>query len=110
MFGDNGSVVNGGSLPHSPLKKRHLALAYHYTREAVASGAIDYQFIPGEYNPADLLSKHWGYQQVWQLLQPILFWQGNPSDLLLKDSVSGQTKGSDKCSVLQSAEKDDGRA
>ena len=38
--------------------------------------------IPGVQNPADILSKHWGYQQVWKTLQPILFWQGDPIDLL----------------------------
>ena len=38
--------------------------------------------IPGVENPADILSKHWGYQQVWKTLQPILFWQGDPIDLL----------------------------
>ena len=106
LFGDNGSVVKGGSMPHSPLKKRHLALAYHYTREAVASNAVDYQFIPGDLNPSDTLSKHWGYQQVWPLIQPILFWKGNPSDLLLKERVFGGTKGSDKCSVLTDATRD----
>jgi hypothetical protein len=75
--------VKGGSAPFSPLKKRHHALAYHYTREAVASKAIDFQFIPGHLNPADILSKHWGYQQVWaSALQPILFWKGDTAVLL----------------------------
>jgi hypothetical protein len=84
LFGDNGSVVKGGSMPHSPLKKRHQALSYHYTREAVASKAIDFQFIPGHLNPADILSKHWGYQQqVWaSALRPILFWKGDTATLL----------------------------
>ena len=83
LFGDNGSVVTSGSLPHSPLRKRHHALSYHYTREAIASGAVDFQFLPGHLNPADILSKHWGYQQVWSsALRPILFWQGDTSDLL----------------------------
>jgi hypothetical protein len=45
LFGDNGSVVKSGSMPHSPLKKRHHALSYHYTHEAVASNAVDFQFI-----------------------------------------------------------------
>jgi hypothetical protein len=77
LFGDNGSVVKSGSMPHSPLRKRHHALAYHYTREAVASDALDFQFLPGHLNPADILSKHWGYPQVWaSALRPILFWKG----------------------------------
>jgi hypothetical protein len=84
LFGNNGSVVKSGSAPFSPLKKRHHALAYHYTREAVASKAIDFQFIPGHLNPSDILSKHWGYQQVWaSALRPILFWKGDTATLLM---------------------------
>jgi Reverse transcriptase (RNA-dependent DNA polymerase) len=84
LFGDNESVVTSGSFPHSPLRKRHHALSYHYSREAIASGAVDFQFIPGHLNPADILSKHWGYQQVWtSALRPILFWKGDTSSLLL---------------------------
>ena len=37
LFGDNKSVVTSGSVPHSRLSKHHHALAYHYTRQAVAS-------------------------------------------------------------------------
>jgi hypothetical protein len=82
LFGDNGSVVTGGSVPHSPLKKRHHALSYHYTREAVVSKVVDFQFIPGHLNPADILSKHWGYQQVWaSALRPMLFWTGHTTVL-----------------------------
>jgi hypothetical protein len=93
LFGDNGSVIKSGSMPHSPLKKRHHALSYHYTREAVASNAIDFQFIPGHLNPADILSKHWGYQQVWaSALRPILFWKGNTSELFLDINQPKQRK------------------
>jgi hypothetical protein len=93
LFGDNGSVIKSGSMPHSPLKKRHHALSYHYTREAVASNAVDFQFIPGHLNPADILSKHWGYQQVWaSALRPILFWKGNTSELFLDINQPKQRK------------------
>ena len=84
MFGDNESVVKSGSLPHSPLHKRWHGLAHHYTREAVASGMVDFHHIPGEINPADILSKHWGYSQVWEQLQPMLFWEGNTEDLFTR--------------------------
>jgi hypothetical protein len=63
---------------------RHHGLSYHITREAVASKTVDFRFIPGHLNPADILSKHWGYQQVWaSALRPILFWKGDTSELLL---------------------------
>ena len=93
LFGDNGSVVTSGSLPHSPLRKRHHALSYHYTREAIASGAVDFQFLPGHLNPADILSKHWGYQQVWaSALRPILFWKGDTANLLLEGEAAMKKK------------------
>jgi hypothetical protein len=99
LFGDNGSVVTSGSLPDSPLRKRHHALSYHCTRESIASGAVKFHHLTGDSNPADILSKHWGYQQVWPTLQAMLFWRGNPSELLLKNDPPSQGKGSDKCSI-----------
>jgi len=99
LFGDNGSVVTSSSVPESPLRKQHQSLAYHYTREAIASGAVDFRHLPGDLNPADILSKHWGYAQVWPMLRTVMFWTGNPSDLLLETTPHPQQKGSEKCSV-----------
>ena len=39
------------------LKKRSMALSFHRTREAIASGAIELQHISGEQNWADFLTK-----------------------------------------------------
>ena len=85
MFGDNKSVVDSSMTPHAKLHKRHMALSFHRVREAIASKIIGFYHIPGDDNPADILSKHWGYQQVWKLLNPLLFWQGNTLDLLELD-------------------------
>jgi hypothetical protein len=74
MFGDNDAVVNSASIPQSKLHKRHMALSYHRVREAIASGFLQFHHIPGESNPADIVSKHWAYAKVWQLLRPLLFW------------------------------------
>ena len=82
LFGDNESVVKSGSIPHSRLSKRHHALAYHYTREAVASKMVAFHHIPGTINPADILSKHWGHNDVYPMLRPLLFYQGNTLDLI----------------------------
>ena len=77
LFGDNKSVVNVASTPHAKLHKCHTALSFHHVCKAVAAKIIGFYFIEGENNSADNLSKHWGYQQVWKLLHPILFWKGN---------------------------------
>jgi hypothetical protein len=82
LFGDNKSVVKSGSVPHSLLHKRHHALAYHFVRESVAAGIIAFHHIPGAINPADILSKHWGYSQVWPTMQPLLFWKGDTQELI----------------------------
>ena len=82
VLGDNKSVVDGATIPHRRLNKRHLMLSWHYVREAIATGMYDYVHIPGSINPADILSKHWNYQNVWPMLRPILFWKGNTGDLI----------------------------
>jgi hypothetical protein len=82
VFGDNKTVVDGATIPHAKLHKRHNALSFHRVREAMASRFMKMFHIPGEYNPADILSKHWGYRQVWSMLQAILFYQGNTMDLI----------------------------
>jgi hypothetical protein len=79
MVGDNKTVVESAVQPHSRLHKSHLMLSYHYVREAIASGNYAYVWLNGKDNPADILSKHWGYQAVWPLLQPLLFWKGDTS-------------------------------
>ena len=82
MFGDNQSVVTNSTLPHSQLNKRHNALAYHRVREAVAcKDMLGFYHIPGDKNPADILSKHWGFQQVWPQLKALLYWSGETQNI-----------------------------
>ena len=84
MFGDNKAIVDSGSLPHAKLHKRHTMLSYHHVREAIAIGMVKFFHIPGEINSADILSKHWGHQQIWKQLQLLLFWKGDTRKLFGK--------------------------
>ena len=102
LFGDNESVVNSSAQPFAKLHKRHNALSFHRVREAIAAGILNFNFVDGKLNPADILSKHWGYQQVWKLLQPLLFWHSDPADLLdddiappEQDAVADEVKTAD---------------
>jgi len=73
--------------PHAKLHKRHNALSFHRVREAIAAKLIDFRHVRSAANPADVLSKHWGYQAVWPLLQPLLFWRGDTKALLDLDKT-----------------------
>jgi Reverse transcriptase (RNA-dependent DNA polymerase) len=85
MFGDNESVVKSSTIPQSQLGKRHHALAYHFAREAIASKMVVFSHLPSELNVADILSKHWGHSQVYQLLKPIFFYVGDTLDLIREE-------------------------
>jgi hypothetical protein len=82
MFGDNQAVVMNSSIPHSSLNKRHNALSYHQVREMIAAKILGYNWIDGKLNPTDIVSKHWAYPQIWHLLKPLLFYSGDPGDLI----------------------------
>ena len=72
MFGNNESVVNSSTNVHAQLHKHHNALSFHQVHEAIASKFVDFAFLPGHENPADILSKHWAYGSIKDLLLPIL--------------------------------------
>jgi hypothetical protein len=74
MFGDNQSVVTSSTLPQSKLNKFHVALVYHQVREAISKRVLEFHFLDGTINPADMLSKYAGYQQFWPILHSLLFW------------------------------------
>jgi len=57
LFGDNSSMITNTSLPHSTLKKRSNANAYHRVREAVAAGFIRMVHCGTKYNLADIGTK-----------------------------------------------------
>jgi len=81
MFGDNQSVVRSSTVLEAKLHKRHTALSFHRVCEAIASKYLEFRFIPGAENPADILSKHWSHAAIWDQLRPLLFWYGNTENM-----------------------------
>ena len=78
-------MVTSSTLPHSGLNKRWNALSYHSVREAVASKMVRFYHIKGEHNPADVLSKHVGFPEMWRSIKSLLFWQGDTTKCLTKE-------------------------
>ena len=93
MFGDNGSVFSSASIPPAKLQKCHVALSFHIFREAITEGIMTFTFLAEKDNPAGILSKQWGYQQVLKLLQPILFWRGDTMDIISNQDKDGTKDG-----------------
>ena len=81
VFGDNESVVKSATQLQAKLHKRHNMLSFHFVREAIARGYIAFTHIPGQENPSDIMSKHWGYSDIWAVLKPLLFWEGDTLDI-----------------------------
>ena len=77
VIGDNKSMIDSAAFPHAKLHKRHTMLSFHRVREAMAAGIAAIFHVDGVSNPSDILSKHWGYSQVWDVLKPLLFWKGD---------------------------------
>jgi hypothetical protein len=92
MFGDNQSVVNSSMQVHAKLHKRHTMLSFHRVHEAIAAGIVHFHHIPGQCNPADILSKHWGYSQVWLRLKALLFWHGD-TGIIEENTVTSDKRG-----------------
>jgi hypothetical protein len=88
MFGENNSVEDSSMQLHAKLHKRHTMLSFHHVREAIASGIVGFFYVPGDINPADILSKHWGYSQVRERLKSLLFWKGDTADIIIENPTS----------------------
>jgi hypothetical protein len=87
MLGDNKSVVDSSMQLCVKLHKQHTMLSFHSVREAIASGIVGFLYIPGDINPADILSKHWGYSQIREHLKSLLFWKCDTADILLENPM-----------------------
>ena len=72
VFCDNESVFKNSTRPESTLKKKHNAIAYHRTREAVASGIVRLAKEDGRFNLADVLTKLMPGPKLKQLISCIL--------------------------------------
>ena len=81
LFGDNMSVVINSTIPSSTLKKRWNALSYHRVCKFVAAGIINVVHIPGDENPADVLTKFLPHHKLYKLMREFLFWYNKDNHL-----------------------------
>ena len=82
MFLDKQSVYCSAIQPHANLHKRQNTLYVHQFREAITYNMVYFYHVSGGDNPADILSNHWKYTNIWGLLQPLIFCMVNTMDFL----------------------------
>ena len=60
ICGDNQGSIFIASNPVTEKRSKHIDIRYHFIRKVIADGRVEVYFIPGEDNPADLLTKNLG--------------------------------------------------
>jgi hypothetical protein len=73
VFCDNESVFKNATRPESTLKKKHNAIAYHRTREAIAASIVRIAWEDGRFNIADVLTKLMPGPKLRELISNILY-------------------------------------
>lgn len=73
VCGDNLGVIQNISMKDSLLKKKHVAISYHKSREAVAAGIAHPVKTEGVYNYADVLTKAQAHKVFCTLIGGILY-------------------------------------
>jgi hypothetical protein len=64
MFGGNKSVVDSSMQLDTKLHEQHTMLSFHHVQEDIAACILGFNFLLGDDNPADILSKHWRYSDL----------------------------------------------
>jgi hypothetical protein len=78
-------------------------LSFHRVREAIVAGIVTFHCLTGDDNPADILSKQWGYTQIKERLKASFFCKGDTADFK-KERQHFRQKGSVKFLVHRRVE------
>ena len=73
LCGDNMGVIQNSTIKSILLKKKHVAISYHKTREAAAFGTVHSIKTDGTINYADVLTKS-QYLKTFQLIMGSYFY------------------------------------
>ena len=60
VCGDNQGLIFIASNPVTEKRPKHIDIRYHYICEVISNGHVIVYFVPGDDNPADLLTKNLG--------------------------------------------------
>ena len=76
-------MINSATNPDARLHKHHNISLFHFVRNVIAARYINLQHLRSEFNLADVVSKHWSHQSVYDgLLKPTFFFEGDTGHLI----------------------------
>jgi hypothetical protein len=72
LYEDNFGVIQSAEIPDSELKKKHIAISYHYGREAIAARIVNARWCKSYENFADLCTKALGTTIFTDLVNEVM--------------------------------------
>ncbi len=72
LYGDNFGVIQSATIPEGELKKKHVAIAYHYVCELIAAGFINAIWVKSYENFADVCTKALGAVVFNEIVRDIM--------------------------------------
>ena len=72
LYGDNFGVIQSAEIPEGELKKKHIAISYHYVREAIAAKIVNAHWCRTYENFADVCTKALGTNIFNNLVQDMM--------------------------------------
>ncbi|KAI2510964.1 Reverse transcriptase (RNA-dependent DNA polymerase) [Fragilaria crotonensis] len=72
LYGDNFGVIQSAEIPDGELKTKHIAISYHYVREAIAARIVNAHWCRSYENFADLCTKALGTTIFTDLVNDVM--------------------------------------
>jgi hypothetical protein len=72
LYGDNFGVIQSATIPEGELRKKHVAIAYHYVHESIAAGFINAIWVKSYENFMDVCTKALGAVAFNEIVHDIM--------------------------------------
>ena len=72
LFGDNFGVIQSAVIPEGKLKKKHIAMSYHYVREAIAARIVNAHWCRSDENFVDICTKALGTNIFSNIIEELM--------------------------------------
>jgi len=72
LFGDNFGAIQSANIPEGELKKKHVAISYHYVQEVIAAKIVNAIWTKTYKNWSDLCTKALGKNIFYDLVHDVM--------------------------------------